>query len=208
MNPLIFIQEKERGEELKRYSEEHRIDACGNYKNRNEIKGKEEIAEYIWNEYDNMDEVERRRMVLKCMTEEAIKGRILEFELKNYKGEKVKHKSLDEYVKEAKKLFKRYQCKAGGYNIEDMEWGVYRSGSDKYDVRENEVLFENTISMKDKDDDETNDYLDDIAKRLERIAENIKIDVRFKKAREDRLVWILIWCTDTTKKKKRVAIEL
>lgn len=185
--------------EMKKYQVLHTIEKCSNYSNnvsKYDIEKSKELAEYISVNYDTMDEYEMRRIASKCMDINAVKKNILAFELKNYVPVNEITLSLDQYKGEAFKVFHRYQCKAGGFNLEDNEWILYDKSTPKYDVKQNELLFENTISFVDEYDDDIEEFLYYLIKRLSSIAKNISADLRYRQNDNSKVLSILIWITD------------
>lgn len=186
--------------ELKQYHILHKLEKYKNYNNKIKLLNKEEeskLAEYINKNYNTMDEIEMKMIALKCMDINDIKKHILSFELENYIQEPVEHMELTDFIKQVKKIFIRYQCKAGGFIIEDIEWTIHKTGSHDYDILENEILFANTIAVCDEDDIELENYFNNLLPRLNSVAKNITVELREDHGKRNN--HILIWATDTTK---------
>ncbi len=190
--------EQEMEQEMKQYSLLHRLERETNYQNNiSNDTNSQELAKYIHENYYKMDEVELKVIALKCMDLNEFKRIILSYELKNYKPEqKIKTMSLDKFKTHVLKLLNRYQCKAGGFLIEDNEWSVHDNTSVKYEVEKNELLFENTISVVDEDDNEADCFLEYLVKRLNLIADNIDVILRQKQNEHSKVISLLLWAID------------
>lgn len=183
--------------EMKHYHHLHQIEKCKNYNNKiYKIKEDEKktLAEYIYQHYDTMDETEMKILAVKCLEQNTIKKILLSYELANYHEEPVEHMSLNDFINKAQQILLRYQCKAGGFNVEDTEWVVYKAGSTEYEVMENEILLVNTIAVCDEEDDELEEYLEYLMKRLNSIAKNITVELREEHGKRNN--HLLIWATD------------
>ena len=166
-------------------------------------KEKYEIANYIHNSYNTMTDVDIRNTVLNCMDKNEMKRILLLFELKHYNPNlSPKKMSLNEFKLIALDLFDRYQCKAGGFKVEDNKWLVHDSTSIRHQVRENELLFENTINICDDDDEETSKYFKYILKRLNDIASNINVELRQLTQHRQKVITLMIWAKDKDLKNK------
>lgn len=183
--------------EMKHYHHLHQIEQCKNYNNKiHKMKNddKNTLAEYIHNNYDKLDETEMKIIVLKCLDQNSIKKILLSFELENYQELPVENMSLTDFTIKAQKILQRYQCRAGGFNVEDIEWIIHKVGSIDHEVMDNEILFVNTIAVCDEEDDELEEYLNNIIKRLNSIAKNIIVEIREDRGKRNN--HLLIWATD------------
>lgn len=183
---------------MKQYNLFHQLEKISNYKNNiNQSINSQELAKYIHDNYNKMDEVELKMIALKCMDINDYKRIILSYELRNYKPQqKISIMSLDKFKTHALKIFSRYQCKAGGFLIEDNEWIVHENNSTKYEVEKNELLFENTINIIDENDNESECFLDYLVEQLNSIADNIEVELRQKQNEYSKVISLLLWVTD------------
>jgi len=191
---ILFLKKKHEKEEEENYN-------TITIKKRNN----QEIAEEI-NKKNIIKEKEMNKLkdlLIKTSDEKEIKRKLLSFELKNLKPKK-KNMKLMEYKKEAKKILEKYQWKAGGYNLDDIEWNIHTIESTEYDVKDNEILLENTIISNNLNENEER-YLHLITKRLNNISTNIRAKLRYKKTK-DSIYYILIWCTDIKKQKVKIGL--
>ena len=188
--------------EMKKYILMHSLEAYKDYSDvssdmsSEERKEKENLAKYIYNNYDKMDEIEMKCIAMKCLELNQIKRILLSHELENYK-EKGKTMSLDEFHKQVLKYLHRYQHKAGGFLMEDTEWKVTRfSDENNYDLLENEILFSNTLDKSDVNDEETYEYIRSLVRRLNMLAKNIEVTMTRLFREGDKVAYILLWGTD------------
>lgn len=207
-------------EEIKKQIEEynimHKLDLANNYGIEDEIDMDKniDIANIINKEYDNLNIDQMRELATKCLTSKQIKRILLSHELKYYRSNELKELklstelSLNEFKNIAVNLLNRYQCKAGGFYIEDTEWKVHSYESKEHDIKKYELLFENTVDRSAVEDDDTHQYLEALGKRLNSLASNIDIEIRYKSSRHDSIIWILIWCIDKNIKKSSAKISL
>lgn len=195
--------------EMKKYNFMHNLEENSNYNNNIDQKNKQdkqELAEYINKNYNKMDDVERKLIAIKCLDTNEIKKTLLLFELKNYKQKPEISMSLSKFKLHALEIFNRYQCKAGGFLIEDNDWIVHDSTSIYHEVELNELLFENTIDPDDINDNESDIFLKYLVKRLNSIAENIDVELRHRT--EKKIIKLLIWATDKNVESSKDVIGL
>lgn len=152
----------------------------------------DQLSAYIKEHYDTFDEEELKKVALKCLTSNGLKHTILLYELTNYRDEP-KPMSLDEFHVEACKLLQRYQHKAGGFMLEDIDWCIKRYPNQQYDMRKNEILFVNTINVTDTENTETDTYLDLLVDRLQSLTTNIELDLRYKRHHRCKTIHVLLW---------------
>lgn len=187
--------------ELSDYNILHQLEKLKNYQldngNSNTQETNTELASYLHSNFDTMDEKEMAILLTRCLGINDIKKNLLAFEFKNYKRIPVKHMTLENFKNIALTIIDRYQWKAGGFKIEDKEWVIHTSESNDYEVKKYELLFENTLDKFDLDDEETDDFIDDLLKHLNSIAENINVEFRQKNDKK-KIVRILLWAEDIT----------
>lgn len=185
-------------EDLSLYKFLHTVDIHSNYGvepfEEKTDENKMVLASYIHKNYDKMDVSEMRSIALKCLSEKKIKKILLEHELKYY-NEKSKKMSLKEFITKTVSILDRYQCKAGGFYIEDTKWSVHDYTSEEHDVRENEVVFSNTIDKLDLEDNETQHYLKRIEKRLSNLSPDIDVEITYNFDNKS-VVIVTIWATN------------
>ena len=159
-----------------------------------ELAKREEMAKIINHKIDECSHGDLLDLHNGCMTENEYRRKLLAYELKYFRREP-KEMTLDEFKDAAFDVFNRYQSKAGGKLIEDIDWIVYTSDDDAPGrvVMKNELLFENSIPKCDSEDKDTNKYLKLIVEQLRSLCTDVKVDLRFKDDHKITFIWI--WCT-------------
>lgn len=164
----------------------------GIYDKKNNVKN-DDIVKIIHNDYNIMDNVEKKYILTKIITTKDVNRILLNYELTNYTPEK-KMMNMNEYIKEAQKMFLRYQHKAGGFNINDTIWTIHKNNSTKYKIKKNEVFFENTIKEKYMEEEETSKYLKNILRLLNNISLNVTTTLHKRQSKRDRIFYIIFRC--------------
>ena len=152
----------------------------------------DDLANYLHQNYNNMDEVEKSKIILKCLEPKDINKILLKYEFTHYKIVPETCLTLTEFEKEANKIIARYQWKAGGYLIEDSAWVIHKSDSKKYDVKKYEILFENTLDSSDIGDEETDFFIDRLLDHLNSLCTNITVEFRQRDTNK-KTVKLLLW---------------
>ena len=76
--------------------------------------------------------------------------------------------------------------------IEDKKWVLHKYDSKYFNVSENSVLFQNTIDVLDNNDYSTNEYLNKLVSKLNKISTNI--EVKLELLEKKKITYILLWC--------------
>ena len=204
MSEDILDKYKGKIKEMKMYNSLHSIDASNCYMSDEERDKRyfkknsldtQNIAKYIHKNYDRMDEQEKRFLLQKVMTSTKVNNELLKFELKYYQPSP-REMTLEEFKKKASRYLRRYQGKAGGFYIEDNDWELYDHTSEKYRLRKNKIVFENTIDIVDSRDNETIKFIKRVVNKLNRLCDNIDVSYDIIEANEDSLSRIYIECKD------------
>lgn len=143
-----------------------------------------DIASFINKTYDTMSNTDILSVVNKCMPLTCMKSLILKYELEHYIPDKINVLSLTEIGPIVRNILLKYTWKAGGFSIEDNEWLYYDNNASDYyvNVKDYEIIFTNTISTFECYSDETCEFLRALVKRLNNIANNIKVSLTYKEA--------------------------
>ncbi|CAH6421460.1 Hypothetical protein KVN_LOCUS276 [uncultured virus] len=191
---LIFLNEYNKFKEMNLYNFLHKLDKLKNYnKDHSKIKNKNQLSRFLNDNYHSMTNEEKKILLNKCLTSEKINYLLLNFELKYFKPIS-KPMSLQEFTKETIKILNRYQCKAGGFFIEDNDWLICDNlNNNNYELKHNEVVFENTISIYDMDDSETQKYFKYLLNRLNNLCDDINVELRYIESNKDKIIWLLLW---------------
>ena len=182
--------------EILKYNYLLQLDKLKNYSCTIENNEDKTLATSIYDNFDKLDDLGRRNLLTKCLSNNEINMHLLKFELINKQNDDPENElTLDEFEKQAFKIINRYHWKAGGFKIEDSEWIQHKHNSKLYDVLSNELLFENTLDRSDVDDEETERYMDHLTRHLNYLSKNIEVEYRYKNTKE-KIVRVLIWATD------------
>ena len=159
---------------------------------------KQFMSDYLNKNYDKLECEEIKKLYLQITSEKDARHGILQFELKYLRILTEEKISLNKFRKKVIGILNRYQCKAGGFDFDDIDWIIHDYSSKEYNLDEYEMIFENSIDEKlfFKGGENFN-YLKLIIKMLKRLAKNIKISCKVKRGK-DHLLWILIKGTDCT----------
>jgi hypothetical protein len=183
---------------------------------KNQLNNKTDLAEYLNKNMGTMTNEELKLFLLKCTNTHSIKKRLLKYELFNLIPEKKNNISLYDFSYVVFKYLKRYQSKAGGFQIEDKEWTLYTNdicdinihdkynniiyNQNKYPLLENEIIFENTILENSINDNETTCFLIKLTHLLNKIDDTIKVSYKIINSNSDKIYWIILKC-------KKIIIE-
>lgn len=138
-------------------------------------------ASFIHENYNKMDVDEMRILVSKILSDKQVKQILLDYELTNYTPIKKHNISLESFINEFNNVVNKFQWKSGGFNLEDRKWYIYKYGDEEHTLeglKENQILFENSIDVSDSHDVETQNYLNKLMGYLKNISDNIKIDFK------------------------------
>lgn len=182
MNKLNLLHSFDYKNNLSNYSNDFR-----NEKNNN-------LANLINKNFNKLSKEEKNRFLIKCLSEEEVNNLLLKFELENYSPNKSDINSFEEFIKIASKSLNRYQSKAGGFLIEDNEWIIHRNNSKDYEIENNQVVFENSVSIENVKDYDTINYLKKILSLLKRFSDKVIVCEEFIKSKKDGVYWILFKC--------------
>ena len=205
---------KKRAREMRLFKHLNEMEKLKNYNNDQNFSASDksyltssDIAQLIRENFNVMTLEEKKTILAKCMSVNRVNKELLEFELQHYK-QKPQEMTLNKFKKCALKIFDRYQWRAGGFLIEDREWTVHTDTSKHYDVRQGELLFVNSVSNADEDDNETSTYLKRLLHLLNTLCANIKVELRYQHPKKDGIDWILIWCTDKNIASEDIPVSL
>lgn len=194
--------------DMKIYDVMHKMEAHKNYFIIDEQQTKNvDLVQYIHNNYDKFDHGDLKQCLMKCITEKEMRRIILNYELQHYTTDPVDNMEFFDFCAKSKQIFDRYQGKAGGFHIED-EWNVHTYESEEHNVKNYEVMFENSIENYFVDDGETENYLFHIDRILNGLANNINVEIRFREDTKFKITWIYIWAINKNIKKKTPKISI
>jgi len=177
-----------------------------------------EMAGFIKDNFQRIDDDELPFYLAKCMPREEMRRYLLGYEFRHLEPERMQLETLDEMVKYAEKIIRRYQWKAGGKYIDDEEWMVRKEfgyedeNSDDENEEETETETEslicekksntlyllNTIPKKYAYHPDTIDFAKNLIRHLETATENF--DTSFGMIEKKDTVWMIIEINKADKK--------
>lgn len=184
------------------------LDSSSNIDNNFDIS---DMAQLINKNLYKMDYEEKKYLLIMCLSTYNIHNELLKIEFNNL-NPKNETMTLNNFCTNVKKLLTRYQHKVGGFLLEDMIWTLYDYNDGKYNLTQNEVVFENTMpafhipkrgeSLKDDlfllknycEIEETIHYLNKLTKLLNNMSNNIKTSLKFIDSYRDDIIVIILHC--------------
>ena len=170
------------------YDIRHRKESKENYESDDEHElthDNKELAKKIYSETDN------HKYLQEVISKRDIDKFLLKYELKYLELEPEKM-SQELFIKKTLSLIKRYQCKAGGYGIEDYEWEIYKDDFKNYRLKDNEIYLENTIDKFNAKDYDTTLFLKRITRLLNTLSTDVDVSYKLKEVKDDDITWIYI----------------
>ena len=149
--------------------------------------------------FDNMSDNNRKQYLLNCMTKIDIERELLRYELFNLNNKEDKYDELESFISFSKKVLLRYQWKAGGFDIEDDEWELYRTNFKDYIVNENCAYFENTVDIHIAKEPETDIFMNNIVRILNNASSVIRVEYLKNTDKKNSIIWIYLKISDITK---------
>lgn len=170
-----------------------------------------DMAQYINKNLYKMDNEEKKYLLHMCLSTYNIHNELLKIEFNNFNPIQ-ETMTLKTFYSKVNKLLTRYQHKVGGYILEDIIWSSYNCNDDKYNLSQNEVVFENSMpafhipkrgdTLKDDilslknycEFEETIIYLNKLTKLLNKLSTNIKVSMKFIDSYRDDIIVIVLHC--------------
>ena len=103
----------------------------------------------------------------------------------------------DEFINYVHQLFNYYHNPLFGNLFEDNVWKFHDKTSTKYPLKDNEIIFENSISLVDEfseENEKVDDYIRLIRKHLNKLSDNIKVSDKIIEDNHNEISWILLKC--------------
>jgi len=137
-----------------------------------------DISATIHDNLKTMSSDEKIIILKKIISNELIDNILLTYALNNVEIETKDVMSLDEFMKAASDILIKYHPKAGGHYFDDDEWALYTCKNDSnndYILEDGECIFENTIPYVYYTNEETQNFIKNIIKILNKLAKNIAV---------------------------------
>lgn len=162
-----------------------------------------EKALFIKEKYETSDPYD---LLKQCLTIKEVRSIVLSYELRNFSFETVDNMSLVDFSKIALEFLNRYQHKAGGYMLHHHQWTLHDQTSSQrhlFQMKNNEILFVNSIDNNNEEDIETEIFIDILIDKLNTIATNIEVKQSVYEIEKSKIQYILLSAIDKTKKNKK-----
>jgi hypothetical protein len=124
-----------------------------------------------------------------------IKNKLLLLDLENYVPDNNELITKNDFISYVVQLFKFYnnlfmEC------YEDNIWIIHDQTSKKYPLKENELVFENSISfVNDSSDDKAEYYIKLIRNHLNKLSSKIHVSTKIIEDSDNEICWMLLKCT-------------
>lgn len=174
---------------METYNLIHQFEHNSNYKNIN-LEQNNNLADLVHNNIEKMDKNEMRILLNKCYSKDFYKKHLLIYEFKNL-NLKPTNDTFENFIKIAKKYLLRYNYVVGGYQLQDKQFRFYNYLTTDYNLKLNEIYFENTVH-KNLIDQKLKNYLERLVSILNSI--NKKVKVKYSIKQKNNTNWVLIHC--------------
>jgi len=150
-----------------------------------------DLINCIHNGFSTISNKNKKKIIKNILTDEYINELILKYEFFNYTPNEAEQniESLKNILNDE---LKKYTFLS---KMESNDWLIHDLTSSKYELVENEILFENSIQSVDIHDIETLDFLKQLKFRMEKIATNFNIKYKFIDAKRLLVNWVVIICS-------------
>lgn len=141
--------------------------------------------EQIWQLYNTM------------INPKYIKNKLLLFDLENYVSESNELITKDEFISYVVQLLKFYNDLLMEF-FEDNIWVIHDKTSTKYPLKENEIVFENSVSFVDDNslyNDKAEYYIKLVRNHLNKLSSNIHVSTKIIEDSDNDICWMLLKCT-------------
>lgn len=136
----------------------------------------DEIIETVHNNLSTMSKEEKLSTLKRVITDDLLDNILLTYSFNNLDFAPLKSVTIDTFIQLASSILVRYHPKAGGEYFDDNTWTLYTSKNtepNEYILEEGECIFENTISYAHYTCDTTLNFLKNLIRVLNQIADNI-----------------------------------
>lgn len=150
----------------------------------------EEKAQYLYKNINIMDEVERRKYLINLLDDSYVLSELYRYELKCLNLDK-RIADLNELANFMETSLRRYHMKAGGHLCEDTVWTKHDKTSNKYPLKENEIVFENSIKYINRNDSRICEFITDLLHFFNiHMSDNLSISYRMIEC-SDMIYWMV-----------------
>jgi hypothetical protein len=119
---------------------------------------------------------------------------LLNYELNIMTPKKTNVTSIEEYTKLAFDYIDKYKLCYGSEKLEDIDWNIHTSSSNKYELEKNEVVFDNTLCPIYKYDLSTFNFIKRLTEYLGLIDSHVKCEFKYIYDKNFDTIEIVILC--------------
>jgi len=148
----------------------------------------ETIANYVINNYGKLIESEKKEIIKMFISNNEVDDILLKCLIKYYNPEK--HiMNLETFISQCKKILKIF--KRVFFDLEDDEWNIYKFPNNRFEIKENEVIFENTIPL-NYVSDSFKEYIEHLIRILNNVSD-YKVDYKLLSDEENHVCFVLLF---------------
>lgn len=182
------INNEEIEKNMKIYANKYKMDNVNDSKYK-KIKNPEDIANMINRNFHSLDYVEKINIIKNIYTETNINKKLFKFEL-SYLNIGQKYENLEDLTNIVEQLLNRYHSMIGNQLLEDDKWNLHKMGSTKYELVENEAIFDN--SLKFGNNVKAHKYIKKLIKLFSKLTNDYKITYKYIPDNEEGMTWVII----------------
>ena len=148
-------------------------------------------CDYLYKNFHKLSDIEIEKIHNKVFNDiNKKKKELLFYELENYDDSSNNDKNIsrDELIKKVKQILARYQPCVSEY-YEDDEWNLFSGTNTKYDISDNCIIFDNSISEENDEKDELEKYILLMTKKLKSISNNVSVRFCVLNDTEHGILW-------------------
>jgi len=187
------------------------VDASLNYQNfnyvtktyrRNKIAlmpAHDDVVQIIHNDLNTMSQDEKMSIFKQVVTNDILDNILLSYALNNLEFTPVDYMDIDTFASIASSIFARYHPKAGGEYFDDDKWTLYTSentSKNSYILEKGSCIFENTIPFAYYTYNQTLDFVVNLIKVLNQIANNIYVIEKKIYVKSEHIIIVHIYAVD------------
>jgi len=159
----------------------------------NNVANPIDIAETINKNLHNMTYDEKINTYNKITNQFKLDSELLKFEMTHYRIKpEDKTDDFNLFIEKAESILNRYTWKAGGFLYEDNEWTRYDKNKIKYELYDNEVIFDNSLKLKLKNDIETYKFTKQLINIIKQVSDKYSVKLKTIKDYDFDTCWVII----------------
>lgn len=147
--------------------------------------------DYI-NKISNLEDLSKDEKITiykNIINEKYIDNELLKYLFTYYEPNKVE--GFVNIINECKYIINKFHKKAGGFLFEDIQWNLHTKDDYKYELRDNEFIFDNSVNC-DFDEYENKNFFISLVKIIKNISPNLIIEKRYHHDEKNNVEWYII----------------